>query len=73
LLTLIDVAGCENPSCREFGRIAACPANARACYCHVCGTITRARVVDATLVSSPERYDAYLRDALSREKELVLP
>ena len=71
LLTLIDVAGCENPTCREFARIAACPTNARSYYCHVCGGVTRARAVDASFVSSPERYETYLREALRRDRELT--
>ena len=71
LLTLTDVAGCENPSCREFARMAACPADARAYYCHVCGSVTRPRIVDTSLVASSERYETYLRDALCRDRELI--
>ena len=71
LLTMIDVVSCENPKCREFARIVPYAPEVRSYYCPVCGTISRARAVDATLVTSPARYEAYLREVISSDRELV--
>ena len=69
ILTLVDIVSCENPQCRQFARIAHHTPDLRSYYCQICGTISRPRAVDASLVASAERYEAYLRKAVCSDKE----
>lgn len=71
LLTMVDVVSCENPQCREFARIVPRAPETRSYYCQVCGSISRARAVDTSLLASPARYEAHLREVISSDKELV--
>lgn len=71
LLTMVDVVSCENPECRDFARIASRPRGTRSYYCQVCGKISYARAVDASLAASPERYKAYLRGIICSTGEVT--
>jgi hypothetical protein len=69
LVTFVNVVSCENPLCREFGKIPPGVPRRRFYYCPVCGTVSAARAVDARLAASPERYERYLREQLRRSGE----
>jgi len=64
LITFINVISCENPRCREFGKIVSGVPVTRSYYCPVCGVVSLPRTVNAELASSPERYEEYLRQEL---------
>lgn len=60
LLTIIEVVSCENPKCKDFGRIAPNPHRLRSYYCPVCSKVSTVRVVDVNVAESIERYRNYL-------------
>ncbi len=60
LLTIVEVVSCENPKCRDFGRIAPNPHRLRSYYCPVCSKISSVRVVDVNVAESVERFREYL-------------
>lgn len=68
LITLLDVVSCENPDCREFGRIAQGFA-ARTYYCPVCGSVSHARTVDAAVTADPEIYRDYLAKTIRADRQ----
>lgn len=71
LLTIIEVASCENPKCRDFARIAQNPHKLRSYYCPVCSKISAVRVVDVNVAESPERYRAFLMQRVDTADEPV--
>lgn len=60
LLTIVEVVCCENPKCRDFGRIAQNPHRLRSYYCPICSKISSVRVVDVNVAESVERFRDYL-------------
>ena len=64
LITFVKVISCENPRCREFGKIVPGVPETRSYYCPVCGVVSLPRTVNTGLASSPERYEQYLRKEL---------
>lgn len=60
LLTIIEVVSCENPKCKDFGRISPNPHRLRSYYCPVCSKVSSVRVVDVNVAESIERYKNYL-------------
>lgn len=68
LITLLDVVSCENPECREFGRIAHRFA-AKTYYCPVCGSVSHARTVDAAVTADPEAYREYLSRTIRADRQ----
>jgi hypothetical protein len=70
LLSMVEVISCENPDCREFGKVVSLARGIRSYYCPICGIVSGARAVDANLANSPEMYKAYLRNTLLHSEEL---
>ncbi|MGI6295870.1 MAG: hypothetical protein ACOX3G_07240 [Armatimonadota bacterium] len=60
LLTIVEVVCCENPKCRDFGRVAPNPHRLRSYYCPICSKISSVRVVDVNVAESVERFRDYL-------------
>ncbi|MGC8863318.1 MAG: hypothetical protein ACP5R5_11170 [Armatimonadota bacterium] len=69
LVTFVNVVSCENPQCREFGKIPVGVPRMKFYYCPVCGTVSASRTVDSELASSPERYECYLRQLIQPRSE----
>lgn len=71
LLSMVDVISCENPDCRAFAHLVPLTPGARSYYCPICGTISYSRLVDAALADSPKQYEAYLRAAITTDRDTV--
>lgn len=69
LIAIVEVVSCENPLCSEFSKTVELPRGSRTYYCQTCGSVSRVRGVDASVLASPERYEEFL---LSAGKELAL-
>ena len=65
LLTIVEVLSCENPNCRDFAKVTVGTLGARSYYCPICGKISYARAVDVNLASDIQRFESYLRAAIS--------
>lgn len=68
LLTMVDVVGCGNPRCRDFGKVVPVAPGLRSYYCPVCGHVSNVKNVDAALAADTERYRAYLREEVSAKR-----
>jgi hypothetical protein len=71
LLTIIEVVSCENPKCKDFGRISPNPHRLRSYYCPVCSKVSSVRVVDVNVAESIERYRNYLLERTDFADETV--
>ena len=63
LITIVEVAACENPRCAQFARPIEVPRSARTHYCSTCGLVSSVRGVDARLLASREAFAGFLRKA----------
>ena len=71
LITLLEVLSCENPECKEFGRIVTGPSGVRSYYCQICGKTSPARAVYVGLAAAPERYRSYLRRVVCSAEDMT--
>jgi len=68
LLTIVDSICCENPRCKEFARVVPVCRGVRSYYCPVCGGVSYARPVDASLANEHDRFKEYLLQVIQRER-----